>query len=226
MIKSKEDYLYYLNADRIALGIQKESGFSLKRIILNFFLPEHRWEYQKLMREIEYRTNCKKGIINKIILFIIQIKYRRKGFRLLVSIYPNTCGPGLSIAHTGPIRISKGVKIGKNCRIHISTNIGIQAGTSSDSAIIGDNVYIGPGVKFVKPCIIGNSVAIGANSVVTKSFKDGYVSIAGIPAKVVKEEVDTRKILIAATELIDMGVLDTKGESNSKIYEDYFSVKQ
>lgn len=223
MIRSKEDYLYYLDADRIALGIQKVSGFSLKRIILNLFLPEHRWEYQKLMRKIEYRTNCKNGFFNRIILFILQIRYRRLGFRLLVSIYPNTCGPGLSIAHTGPIRVSKGVKIGKNCRLHISTNIGIQAGTSADSAIIGDNVYIGPGVKFVKPCIIGNSVAIGANSVVTKSFKEGFVSIAGIPAKIVKNDVDTRKILIAATELLDKGIIDTKGKSNSEIFEEYFS---
>ncbi len=222
MIKTKQDYIYYLNADRIAMGISANAN-NFKHRIYHFFIPDYRWKYQRLMRKIEYMSNCKKGIFNKIQLFFLYVKYRKIGLKLLINIYPNTCGPGLNIAHTGPIRISKGVKIGDNCRIHISTNIGIQAGTSAESAVIGDNVYIGPGVKFVKSCAIGNNVAIGANSVVTKSFEQGNVTIAGIPAKVVSEATDTRKILIPATELMKMGVMDTKGKSVSQLYEEYFT---
>ena len=225
MIRSKKDYRYYLAADRVALGISEQIDLSLKRFLINFLLPDYRWKYQKLMRSIEYRTNCKKGLFNRIILFVLQIKFKRLGFRLLVSIYPNTCGPGLNIAHTGPIRISKGVKIGSNCRIHISTNIGIQAGTSEDSAVIGNNVYIGPGVKFVKSCTIANNIAIGANSVITKSFETEGVSIAGIPAKVVNSNIDTRKILIPATELLDQGIYNTKGMTNAAIFEKYINNK-
>jgi serine O-acetyltransferase len=221
MIKSKEDYIYYINADRIAMGLPPKQDF--KSRIYHFFIPDYRYKYQKLMRKIEYRTNVKKGLFNKVALFFLHVKYSKIGLKLLINIYPNTCGPGLNIAHMGPIRISKGVKIGRNCRIHISTNIGIQAGTSDESAIIGDNVYIGPGVKFVKPCIIGDNVAIGANSVVTSSFSEGNVIIAGIPAKIVKDKIDTRKILIAATELIEKGIYDTQGKNSLEIHEKYFS---
>jgi serine O-acetyltransferase len=175
------------------------------------------------MRKIEYRLNCKKGIINKIILFFLQVQYQKLGLKLLINIYPNTCGPGLSIAHHGPIRISKGTIIGENCRIHISTNIGIQAGTDSKSAIIGNNVYIGPGVKFVAACKIPSNTAIGANSVVTKSFETEGTTIAGIPAKMIKENIDTRKILIPATELLAKGIHDTEGMTSSELFEKYFN---
>ena len=223
MIKSKKDYLFYLQADRMAIGSSSHKK-GIKSLIVGFFLPDYRRKYQTLMRKIEYRKNCKRGIFNKILLFFLNVRYHRLGLKLLINIYPNTCGPGLSIAHHGPIRISKGVKIGNNCRIHISTNIGIQAGTEEDSAIIGDNVYIGPGVKFVKPCIIGDSVAIGANSVVTSSFSEGNVTIAGIPAKVVRKQTDTRKILIPATELLEKGIFDTNGKTNLEIFKITLSI--
>lgn len=221
MIKNKSDYKYYLLADRLALGIPPKR-FSIKSIILKIFLPNHRWHYQRLMRKIEYQSNCKKGFFNKIILFILQVKYQKIGLKLLINIYPNTCGPGLSIAHHGPIRISKGTQIGENCRIHISTNIGIQAGSGEKSAIIGNNVYIGPGVKFVAACTIPSNTAIGANSVVTKSFEKEGTTIAGIPAKVIKENIDTRRILIPATGLIKMGIKDTNNLTSKEIYSKYF----
>lgn len=220
MIKSRKDYFYYLDADRIALG-KPARTINIKKIIMSFFLPDYRYRYQRLLRKIEYRTNCKRGIFNKFLLFYLKVKFSKLGLRLLINIYPNTCGPGLSIAHHGPIRISKGVTIGKNCRIHISTNIGIQAGSSHESAIIGDNVYIGPGVKFVKSVVIGNNTAIGANSVVTKSFIEGNVTIAGIPAQVISRGIDTRQILIPATELLDIGVFSTEGKTAKEIFEKF-----
>jgi serine O-acetyltransferase len=215
-IQSKKDLEYYINADRISMG--RQSAYSVKSKIIQAFFPDYRWKYQVLMRKIEYRINCKKGIVNKIILFYLTYLYNKLGVKLLINIYPNTCGPGLNIAHTGPIRISKGTKIGKNCRIHISTNIGIQAGTSDESAIIGDNVYIGPGVKFVSPCRIANNVAIGANSVVTKSFLEEGIVIAGVPAKVIKKNIDTRSMLIAGTELLDKGIFESSGHTSSELH--------
>lgn len=58
--------------------------------------------------------------------------------------------------------VNKATEIGKNCRIHVGVNIGNQNGTP----VIGDNVYIGPGVKMFGPITIGNNVTIGANAVV------------------------------------------------------------
>jgi len=221
MITSKKEYHYYLEADRLALGVLT-SKFSIKRLVVNYFLPDYRLKYQQLMRKIEYRLNCKSGIINRIILFFLQVKYQKLGLKLLITIYPNTCGPGLNIAHHGPIHINMGAKIGTNCRIH-TTNIGTKAGSSNEAAIIGNNVYIAPGVKFITSCTIADNIAIGANSVVTKSFLESGVTIAGIPAKVIKNGTDTRKMLIPATELMERGVFDTQGMTSGEIYEKYFS---
>ena len=53
-----------------------------------------------------------------------------------------------------------------------------------EAPIIGDNCFIGPGAKLFGKIKIGDNVAIGANSVVNKSFQDN-VTIAGVPARVV-----------------------------------------
>lgn len=92
-------------------------------------------------------------------------------------------GPGIAIVHSGTIVVSGKARIGKNCRIHVCTNIGNALSHGKDGTpVIGDNVYIGPGAKIFGPITIGNNVAIGANAVVNKSFPDNC-TIAGVPAK-------------------------------------------
>ena len=90
---------------------------------------------------------------------------------------------GLSITHHGTIVINKHARIGKNCRLHVCVNIGTSTGDEALCPIIGDNVYIAPGVKMFGQINIANNIAIGANSVVNKSFYEEGISIAGIPAK-------------------------------------------
>lgn len=58
----------------------------------------------------------------------------------------NVFGPGMSIAHLGPIVINGFTKIGKNCRIHPFTTIAID-GRNSGVELMGDNVYLSNGVK-------------------------------------------------------------------------------
>lgn len=53
-------------------------------------------------------------------------------------------------------------------------------------SVIGDNCYIGLGVKIVKPVKIGNNVVIGANAVVNKDIPDDCM-VAGMPAKIIKK---------------------------------------
>ena len=57
--------------------------------------------------------------------------------------------------------------IGSNCNLSQWVTIGSNKGCS---ALIGDNVYIGPGVCIVEDVKIGNNVTIGAGSVVTKDI--------------------------------------------------------
>lgn len=55
-----------------------------------------------------------------------------------------------------------------------------------DPIIIGDNVWIGVDVTILPSVEIGNNCIIGAGSVVTKSFKEDNLIIAGNPAKIIK----------------------------------------
>lgn len=60
---------------------------------------------------------------------------------------------------------------------------------------IGDKVWVGEDVSFLKGAIIPEDCVVGSRSVVTKPFVDPNCVIAGFPAKVVKENIrwDRRK---------------------------------
>ncbi|HFE9702439.1 TPA: serine O-acetyltransferase [Clostridium perfringens] len=172
MIKSKVDYLYYLESDKKSLGISRKKPRIAKDEI---------WKFQRLLRKVEYFKNCKRGL-NKLYLYYLLYKKNKMEVDLGFTIPPNVFGPGLAICHRGTIVVNHMAKVGKNCRIHTCVNIGFQAGTSN-APIIGDNVYIGPGAKLFGNIKIANGIAIGANSIVNKSFSEENITIAGIPAK-------------------------------------------
>ncbi|MFC5550716.1 serine O-acetyltransferase [Massilia aerilata] len=176
MITSREDYLRYLEADRIALCRTK----SLLRLWFDDV-----WKFQRLMRQLEYLVNCKKS---RLLRLVTHYRYRKLGIKLGFSISINTFGPGLSIAHYGTIVVNGGARVGANCRLHVGVVIGTEAGKRSDAPTIGDNCYIGPGAKLFGKIRIGHNVAIGANAVVTKSFEEGTVTLAGVPARVISSK--------------------------------------
>ena len=170
MIKSREDYLFYLQSDKAA--------FKWKRPIKAFF--DDIWRFQKILRKIEYLKNCK-GKWN-ILLLITRFFFRRASRRLGFTIPPNVFGPGLRIGHRGTIIVTPKARVGANCRI----NAGVQIGPGRAGAPkIGDNCYIGPGAKIFGDIILGNNLRIGANAVVNKSFPQGNGLLVGIPAKLV-----------------------------------------
>lgn len=178
MIKSKEDYLFYLEADRVALGIKRKKP--------NFF-GNHIWKWQRLLRKAEYLYNCKRGFFWRIYYNYIYFKFHYYSVFLGFYIPLNAFGPGLNIAHTGTIVVNGNAKIGKNCRIHECVNIGAGAGTQ-DAPFIGNNVFIGPGAKLFGGIKIADNIAIGANAVVNKSFEEPGIGIAGVPAKKINNQ--------------------------------------
>lgn len=185
MISSRDDYLSYLEADRIALN--RMPSFK------SFFFDDV-WRFQKLMRKLEYFSNCRK---NRLMRIWLAYRYHRQSLKLGFSIPINVFGPGLSIAHYGTIIINSGAKIGANCRLHACVNIGTEAGKSHDAPTLGDNCYIGPGVKIFGRIDIGANVAIGANAVVNKSFPEGNVTLGGIPAKVISPKTSDGMLIQA-----------------------------
>lgn len=179
MIKSKKDYKEYYQCDLKQTGIENKRWYNR--------LTDRRFKFYKALRYTEYYNNCKNKWFHKIPKKIINIRYQRLCDKYQWTIPINVFDKGLSIVHVGPIVVSGDAKIGKNCRIHICTNIGNAPAKGIDGApIIGDNVYIGPGAKIFGGITIGNNCVIGANAVVNKSFYDNC-TIAGVPAKKISD---------------------------------------
>lgn len=172
-----------MEADRIALG---RNNLGVIDKIIHWISPDYIWNFQRLLRRLEYYKNFKnKGVVNKLIYLFLKFKYKELSIKLGFTIPENVFGPGLAIVHYGTIVVNHNVKVGANCRIHVGTNIGASGGTNL-APQIGDNVYIAPGAKIFGNIKIPNNTAIGANSVVTKSFDEENMMIAGIPARVIK----------------------------------------
>lgn len=87
------------------------------------------------------------------------------------------------------------VTIGENC--YISEHVGIiteqhdvydlEKHTPGKDVTIGNWVWIGMNSVIMPGVVLGDHTTVGANSVVTKSFPDGYCVIAGVPAKVIRK---------------------------------------
>jgi len=162
MIKSKKDLIYFLEADRIALRNLKRNHPG--------FLGDEVWKFQILLRKLEYYMNCKRNFLNPL-FWITRIRRHSLGIKLGFTIPPNVFGPGLCIVHRGTIIVNDTARVGSNCRIHAGVNIG--------ASKLGNNIYIGPGAKIFPRVEISDNIAIGANSVVNKSFRTPGISIAG-----------------------------------------------
>lgn len=192
MIKSKEDYKFYLAADKKALEVTRKRP----RIVGDAI-----WKFQRLLRKIEYYMNCKKSLIWKPFFLFALLRFYFLSIKLGFSIKPNVFGPGLCIVHRGTIVVAENATIGANCRIHVCVNIGTKAGFPNLVPKIGDNVYIGPGAKIFGDIEIADGIAIGANAVVNKSFNESGIDIAGVPAKKIGDK-GSKGLLIEATEIL------------------------
>lgn len=184
MINNKRDLRLYLEADRIALNIQRAT---LKSRVKQLLFPNNILAFQRLLRRCEYFRNTKsKSILKNILYVFLKLRYRKLSIKLGFSIPENVFGPGLAIVHYGTIIVNAEARIGKNCRIHACTNIG-QSGGKSGAPVIGDNVYIGPGVKIYGDISLANNIAIAANAAVGKSFNEESIMIGGVPATKIKD---------------------------------------
>jgi serine O-acetyltransferase len=191
IISSKDDYRFYLEADRVALCKDRKRPR----------LVDDTWRFQRLLRKIEYYTNCKRSPLHRAYLLFLLARFYWKSEKLGFTISPNTIGPGLCLAHRGNILISPYARIGENFRIHAMTSIGSEVRYGDKGAKIGNNVYVGPGAKMFGEVVIGDDVAIGANAVVTRSFEAPHQTVAGVPARKVSDK-GTEGLLVRATELV------------------------
>ncbi len=120
-------------------------------------------------------------------------------------IKKNTTIQDVHIAVTEP---DSTVTIGEDCTIAYDIDIrtgdshsiiDINSGKRINYAAdvnIGNHVWIAAHVIILKGCAIGNHCVIATGSIVTKSFNEDNVIIAGNPAKIVKKDItwDRRRL--------------------------------
>lgn len=183
-IRSREDYRRYLVADRRAL----EQTRRRPRLF-----GDGVWRFERLLRAIEYHEACRPDTwYFRPLLSLLYLRLHFAQVKLGFTIPPHVFGPGLSIAHRGTIVVNSCARVGANCRLHACTNIGSWSGAAREAPVIGDNVYIGPGAVVYGPIVIADHIAIGANSVVNTSFAEPNITIAGAPARKVRDAGTTR----------------------------------
>ena len=99
--------------------------------------------------------------------------------------------------------------------VEIASNVCIISGNhdvyDQDSAdlretIIGDNCWIASNVTILAGVVLGPRTIVGAGSVVTKSYPEGYCIIAGNPAKVIRN-IDASKVVTPKDDLEFYGYL-------------------
>lgn len=175
----KKTLLYYLEADKLSLNM---------KLLRPRLFGDDIWKYQRSLRFYEYWLTRKKSLLTRLFRFYWRYRYYNLGIRLGFEIPPFVVGPGLSLAHRGPIIMNPHVRIGKNCRIHSGVNLGTAAGTQDQAPEIGDNCYIGPGAKIFGRIKLAEGTVIAAQAVVNKSFSEGNVTLGGIPAKIISHK--------------------------------------
>lgn len=177
MIRSRSDYLAYLEADRLALG---RTGMPPLLLI-----QDPIWYFQRLLRKKEFYANCRPGPLWWPIRMWLKLQMKRARLLLGFNIPLNAIGPGLMLIHEGDILIHQNARIGSHARMNIGVVIGI--GLTEDAVpVIGDHVLIEPGAKIFGAVTIADWTHIGANAVVNRSVTEPGMVVAGVPAKVVK----------------------------------------
>lgn len=120
------------------------------------------WKYEIILRHREYHQNQNTGVYHKIMKNIFSLLHHKMSVKLGIQISPNVCDAGLHINHYGLLIVSEKAKI-------------------------GNNVFVGPGVKIYGDVVIADNIAIAAGSVVTKSFLEPNITIGGVPARILNK---------------------------------------
>jgi serine O-acetyltransferase len=178
MIDSKETYRAYLRQDQLALGRQNDRRPRL--------FGDEIWKFERLLRKVEYDTNCRRGILSVPVCKYHKFRYHRLSVQLGFTIPENVFAEGLALPHYGTIVVHGNARAGRNCRLQEGVTIGATNG-SHEAAQIGDNCYFGSGAKVIGAVTIADDVAVGANAVVIKDITEPGTTWAGIPARKISD---------------------------------------
>lgn len=177
MIKDKKTLNEYLTYES-RLYDKKSTNSFIPRISEKGLI----WKYIILLRLCEYLFNKNKKIRYLFYLY----RFKKLGLKLGFSVPLNVIEKGFLIYHTGNLVINA-KHIGQNFSI-AGTAFLVAKGQNSENPVLGNNVSLGMNVTIIGGVNIASMVAIGAGSVVTKSFLKENITIAGNPAKIINDK--------------------------------------
>jgi len=123
-----------------------------------------------------------------------------------VDAYPGVSG-GCYITGGGGIQIGDYTQIAPNVTI-VSANHDVYDSRKAIYAPvkIGKYCWVGAGAKIMPGVEIGDWTIVAAGAVVTKSFKEGYCIVGGIPAKKIKD-LEQEKCVPFANKILYNGYI-------------------
>jgi serine O-acetyltransferase len=117
-------------------------------------------------------------------------------------------GPGFVLIHSTGVVINGSVRGGSNVYLEHQVTIGAER---RQSAILGNDVFLGAGAKVIGAVRIGDGARVGANAVVVDDVP-AYATVVGIPARVVRSRAGPGP---GKTAALDIGAENAIPDPNS-----------
>lgn len=156
---------------------------TLKNKIMAVYTHNEEYEIYRFvcaLRKAEFYKNTSK------ILYTYYLRQSNiRGNRLDYFIAPGVLGKGVRLYHRGAIIINTQSQIGDGCLFHGDNCVG-NNGVDNNCPVLGKNVELGIGAKVIGNVTLADNIRVGANAVVTKSFTEPGITIAGVPAVRIK----------------------------------------
>lgn len=163
MIKSKREFSEYVKADMKA-NLISDNLFKYLNVI---------YKYLYCLRKVAYLENTNKS---KLRIRFWQLLLNHYSVMTGITIGPNCFGKGLYLPHYGYVVVNPSARFGDDCVVQCGVNV-------SEAVVGGDKIYLGAGCKLMIGISLKTGSIVGANAVVTKSFDEENIVVAGIPAK-------------------------------------------
>ena len=106
-----------------------------------------------------------------------------------------SCMEGTSIIIGSDCLFSSNITI-RTCDSHSIVDQFGKRLNKSKSILIGNHVWVGANVTFLKGAEVSENSVVAINSIITKQFTTAGCILAGVPAKVVKSNINWDKYLI------------------------------
>ena len=133
-----------------------------------------------LLRKTEYFINSGR----RVRAFIYHARLMRFQNKHFLHIPLNAFGKGLVIYHVAPLVMNDKIKVGENCQIMPFVKL-VGDNKFDKAPTIGNNVTLGIDCTIVGDVYIADGITVGAGAIVTKSFYEPEIHIAGVPAKII-----------------------------------------